>query len=150
MNAYEETGMLAIDPLKHVKQKDPNSGCGIACIAMLARISYDDARVTIFGDQNENLYLWEWSTMRDALQKNGVWSDKKARRAFNWQHLKNAFLIVWYRFHPDDEVGHYVVYDPIRRVIHDPLKDTAVPVSRIRRRHPVSYLMVEPKPHALN
>jgi hypothetical protein len=41
------TRMPTVDQLKHIKQENRSSGCGIACIAMVARTNYDDVREKI-------------------------------------------------------------------------------------------------------
>ncbi|MGH6852096.1 MAG: hypothetical protein ACREDJ_02645 [Methylocella sp.] len=140
--------MLTVDQLNHIKQENRSSGCGIACIAMVARTNYDVVRKKIFGDQEKDLYLW-WSDIRDALKGYGIGSDERARRVNDWQRVSqiNVFSIVWCRWNSSDTIGHYVVWDPISRKVHDPLRNSAVDYSRIRR-HPVSYLLVKPKAHA--
>jgi hypothetical protein len=143
------TKMRTIDQLKHIEQENRSSGCGTACIAMVAQTNYDAARKKIFGDRKKNLYLWYWSNIRDALEGYGIWSDNRARRVSNWQRVSQikGFAIVWCRWNPDDTIGHYVVWDPSSREVHDPLRNSAADYSRIRR-HPVSYLLVEPKARA--
>jgi hypothetical protein len=120
--------MLTVDQLQHIQQENRSSGCGIACIAMVARTNYDGVRKTIFGDQEKNLYLYHWQDIRDALKKYGISCDNKARRVYDWQRLlqMNDFSIVWCRQKRSDKIGHYVVCDPIRRMVHDPLRDSAV------------------------
>ena len=141
--------MRIVDPLVHVMQNDRNSGCGTACIAMVARTDYEQARCKIFNEKTDDLYIWKWKDMRSYLDMMGVSHAPKAVRAPSWEKF-NCFAIVWCMSKVERErerepkewkVGHYVVYDPCRGVIHDPLKRSAVTCSRIRR-HPISYLEI--------
>jgi hypothetical protein len=143
------TRMRTVDQLKHIKQENDNCGCGIACIAMVARTNYDDVRKKIFG--GEEKYLW-WPAIRDALKGYRIKSDERARRVYGWQRVSqmNVFSVVWCRQTPSDtsdKIGHYVVWDRINGKVHDPLRNSAVDYSRIQWR-PVSYLLVKPKARA--
>jgi hypothetical protein len=133
--------------LQHVAQENRSSGCGVACIAMLARTTYEHTRNTIFPEQENDLYIGDWPDMRTYLRKMGVSHAPKALRAPIWENF-NCFAIVWCMSDAEErgspvghrgKVGHYVVYDPQKKWIYDLLKERAVPCSQIRR-HPISYL----------
>ena len=110
-------------------QENRSSGCGVACIAMLARTTYEHTRNTIFPEQENDLYIGDWPDMRTYLRKMGV---SHARKLCGRPFGKTLIVL-------RGKVGHYVVYDPQKKLIYDPLKERAVPCSQIRR-HPISYL----------
>jgi hypothetical protein len=108
---------------------------------MVARCSYAQAVRAMFPDGRRNSYYSFWSDIRRALDVLGVRYGERARRCATWERIPETAIvgcgglpgIFW----------HWVVYDPARRTVYDPLRFAPVSSSRIRRK-PFSYLAVQP------
>jgi hypothetical protein len=106
-------------PIRRVFQKHDH-GCGIACVAMLAGCSYDEARVAIFGDTAIDATSLE--DLQLALSYFGL---QPADRAIpfweaRYNQLSQPALLIT---NPDQHGNwHATVWDPGRRRILDPLK----------------------------
>lgn len=75
--------------MKHIQQKH-DTGCGVACVAMVARVTYDEAKDAVFPGWTEKktVFKTRWGQLRDAMVelyrvdyvnaefvKTGVWMD---------------------------------------------------------------------------
>jgi ABC-type bacteriocin/lantibiotic exporter with double-glycine peptidase domain len=115
--------------------------CGVACVAMLANVSYKKAREALFGD-GEVDRTWPID-MRRALVALGLNPAKRLTplratlfkdRIRRIESLDNNAL-VW--TNETKKESHWVVWDARRKKILDPLEP---PYKRLR---PKSYLTVE-------
>jgi hypothetical protein len=99
-------------------------GCGIACVAMLADVTYEDARRKIFG--KGPVTPTKTKAMQEALRKFGVSSAKKLIRSTKTRHYteltQDALLKVKLpkRDAPD---WHWIVWDAGCKKFHDPDPD---------------------------
>jgi ABC-type bacteriocin/lantibiotic exporter with double-glycine peptidase domain len=120
--------------MRTIRQRQEDD-CGIACVAMLARVSYDRALDEGFdGDSG----LTDTIDVVRALQRLGgrpktsrlIPKRTKDHRSFEF----DALLLVNYR---KNRVGHWVVWDSLHGKIRDPLR---YPYKRYNVR---SYLRVD-------
>jgi hypothetical protein len=116
-------------------QKDED-GCGVACVAMLAGISYSQARSIMFG--SEPVGLTSTSGLIDALVRLGRRPFNKRLsplRGRNYRELKSDALLKVIR--PGKWWFHWIVWDAKRERHLDP-KQPAV-----KRPNVSSYLLFE-------
>src|SRR5437879_4505212 len=120
--------------MKHIIQEDEN-GCGVACVAMLANVSYGMARKTMFG--------------RGDVKPTSTADLRKALLAFS---LKPADLLIPLRTRHYSSLRerailkvnvrkrnywHWVVWNPNQGIL-----DPAKPRDRYKRLRSISYLTV--------
>lgn len=112
--------------MRRVRQLDDN-GCGIACVAMIAGITYTEARKQMFG--NKPLTYTKSKELQKALRRHGIRIDGRLRPLGkrNYKTLaRPAILKVrWTKSGP----FHWVVWDIRRRRVLDPLEP---PYTRFR------------------
>jgi hypothetical protein len=121
-------------PIRRVFQVH-DDGCGIACVAMLAGISYRDACLEIFGDYQGDATSLE--DLRWALMACGFRVPKRMTPFWERQHtqLKQHALLA---LNPGpDGMWHWAVWDAAQHRILDPLKRP------LRRPTIVGHLVVE-------
>ena len=105
--------------IRRVFQKH-DDGCGIACVAMLAGVSYDAACLTIFGDYQGDATSLD--DLRWALMSYGFRVPRRMIPFWEHQHtqLKQHALLA---LDPGpDGMWHWAVWDATHRRILDPLK----------------------------
>lgn len=89
---------------KSVKHAD----CGVACVAMLAGCSYDEAlEVLEFADDSSEFYTWHIDIFR-ALGKLGC--PVKKRKFVSWRKIEGC-AIVAVNHTRDGRYWHWVVFD---------------------------------------
>jgi len=91
-----------------VRQKN-HKGCGIAAIAMLTGIPYDQVRQDLFGDIGQ-VNGMEVSQIADYLAKKGLYLQRDCAKDESNDHLCFAWL-VHVKVYKDSEHAHYVVLD---------------------------------------
>ena len=112
--------------MKRVVQVD-DKGCGIACIAMLADISYKKVRKRIFGKRR--VVPTNTKAIRKALRKFGITSSKKLIRSTRAQHYTNLQQDALLRVKlpkRDAPNWHWIVWDARRQRFFDPGEDPYV------------------------
>jgi hypothetical protein len=123
--------------IKHVRQSDWKDRkpmrCGPACVAMVAGVSESSALLANFGTRSPGEPVFSWKDVRNALTKLGVAHDGQARKIRRLENLKWSSIIGC----PD----HYVVFEPKKRLVYDPILQSPVPLAKFKMK-PVSYLAV--------
>ena len=106
--------------MRTVKQKDKN-GCGVACVAMLTNVSYEEARDVIYRagrsrlTKTEDLYI-----ALKALGRNPL---SKTRRGFystKLHELKTDALVFVELDDDGDNPKHWMVWDAAAKKLRDP------------------------------
>ena len=57
--------------MKYIKQRN-KTDCGVACVAMLANVTYTQAKLALFGERHKGVGYTQTNQMRDTLEKLGV------------------------------------------------------------------------------
>jgi ABC-type bacteriocin/lantibiotic exporter with double-glycine peptidase domain len=109
--------------MKQVIQAD-DAGCGIACVAMLARVTYAEARNKMFKktDGVTGTFTWE---VRKALRKFGMKSPKRLRVIRDrdaYRELRHNALLKLVTPSHKSGCWHWVVWDARRKKLLDPRK----------------------------
>lgn len=107
--------------MKHIYQKN-GTDCGVACVAMVAKVSYKTAYRACGFSKRDKKQLTSTKQLRAALQRLGVKTYPRLRpfrkkQPNDLEH--NAILKV-------DHIGrmwHWVAYDAKKQIIFDPAKD---------------------------
>lgn len=130
--------------LRHVIQVNLTSGCGPACVAIVARTSYSEAVKAMFGDRA--VCRSKYPKLKIALTQLKVRHASRAKRVTTWTKIDSTSIVACgKRRNKHGEVEwHWVVYEPSSDIVYDPLKARPVARRAIRRR-PFSYLAVGPK-----
>lgn len=123
-------------------QSNKSSGCGPACVAMIADVSEREAIHLIFGrDQAVGL----WTTRADlkaALKALGFEVSVRAKRVADWRRIPALAIVgLGQPTTGRSPVAHWVVYDPANDLVYDPIRTGPLPSAQMRRR-PISYLSV--------
>jgi hypothetical protein len=134
------------DPLPHIQQTNRSSGCGPACVAMLARSTEEEAIEAIFGEPRTRSLGTEWYELKQGLEALGVCFASRAKRVTDLSRISSVAIIGCSK--RTDKRGapqwHWIVFDGRAQRIHDPLQATPILLSEFRRK-PFSYLTVIPK-----
>ncbi len=139
---------MANGQLIHVRQTNKSSGCGPACLAMLAFTTEDAAIEALFdAPQARSQHTW-WPNLKRGLAALNVQAAHRAKRVATWSRIETpAIVACGLRLSADgDRHWHWVVFVPDADggLVYDPLRDGPVRPSQIRRQ-PFSYLQVTPK-----
>jgi hypothetical protein len=139
---------MANGQLNHVRQTNKSSGCGPACVAMLAGTTEDAAIEALFqGPQTRSLNTW-WPDIRRGLKALEVVAADRPKRVAAWSRIKVPAVVACGQTATDEgeRKWHWVVFVPDVNggLIYDPLREGPVAVAQIRRK-PFSYLEVTPK-----
>jgi hypothetical protein len=94
----------------------------------------------MFPHQRDAFYSF-WPDIRRALRALNVPHSERAKRCTSWEAIP-ATAIVGCGRRPGN-FWHWVVYDPGRGKVHDPLLAKPVSLRKVRRK-PFSYLVIEP------
>lgn len=132
-----------------IRQENRSSGCGPACVAMLAsqrrgRRSakpYNHAVEIIFGAaKSRGLHIY-WPTLRRALRRLNIPQATSVIRCFDWGEIE-CLALVKCRVRNGGKDWHWVVFDGRKdRILYDPLKARPGPIPP-RYSRPFSYLEV--------
>ena len=121
-------------PVRRVVQKD-RDGCGVACVAMLAGVTYKRAKDVMFG--NDSVSLTSTADLYNALKifrKRPLGKRLIPLRTRSYRDLDaNALLKI---ARPGKSWWHWIVWDARRKEFLDP--DTP----SLRRHRVISYLLV--------
>lgn len=129
-----------------VQQKNRSSGCGPACVAMVARVSYDQATRAIFNDDRTTELGTEYRHLRDGLKALGLRTSFAVRATtFEQASEPSIFAVKW---REQSRKWHWVLYDPRTRRIFDPNRPRPIPLTPAvdRRYRPYSRMTVHPRP----
>lgn len=141
---------MAVRKLKHIKQTNGATGCGPACLAMVARKSEMRAIVAIFGEKRTKKLRTKWPQLRKGLSALGVAFQGPPRRVAAWDRIPGTAIVgCGKRKDADgDDIWHWVVYQREGQglgLVYDPAHDAPyVPTGRNRK--PFSFLPVTPSP----
>lgn len=108
--------------MKRVKQKD-RTGCGIACVAMLANKTYSQVKkkmksLDCFKGHRKNVFLTDYPDLKKALKAYKIKSSKVCNKK-SWKSTrKNAIVAINYNKKRDE--WHWVVYDKKKECVIDP------------------------------
>ena len=115
--------------MRLVKQRHA-SDCGVACVAMLADVSWEEANLTIFGRVKERGFYTQTADLRDALRRLGVILEIRMKVCRAPRRLRRDALLK-----TNTRKGgywHWAVWDAERQEILDPYGYKAIrPVSCI-------------------
>lgn len=122
--------------MKRVIQRNEH-GCGVACVAMIASVSYRRALRAVFGKNPPPEHSTETQDIKSALRKLDV---KTASRLMPFRGKRPADLKGQAILYVNDRIdsGHWIVWDYARQCLLDPYEP---PHKRYRY---CSYLYVEP------
>ncbi|MFT4252555.1 MAG: cysteine peptidase family C39 domain-containing protein [Caulobacter sp.] len=139
---------MANGELRHVRQTNRSSGCGPACLAMVANTTESAAIEVLFeASQTRSLHTW-WPDLKRGLKALKVRASGRAKRVAVWSRIETPAIVACGRnLDREGEANwHWVVFMPDANggLVYDPLREGPVPTSRIRRK-PFSYLEVTPK-----
>lgn len=99
--------------IKPIIQKE-TSGCGIACVAMLAGTSYDETKriANQLGINAEDEKLWsETNYVRKLLNEYGIEASPSETQFTGWDALPDlALLAIKYRIENGRPLWHWVVF----------------------------------------
>jgi ABC-type bacteriocin/lantibiotic exporter with double-glycine peptidase domain len=105
--------------MKTIKQKEEND-CGVACVAMLAGVSYDEARAVIY--PNGRAKLTKTKDLSAALKKLGREPLSDRRQPFGSQTLQDleTDALVFVELKNGNASKHWVVWDAKAKKPRDP------------------------------
>lgn len=121
----------------HVQQSKA-TGCGIACLAIVAGTSLERAAAILFGETIPSVTRTHWTDMRKGLKAAGFEGIGNPRRVSDWNNIHGVALVAVSR---SKENWHWVIYDGFDGLVYDPLKEEPVQAKKSRRRL-VSYLLL--------
>lgn len=110
---------MAVCELKTIKQIEEND-CGVACVAMLADVSYAIARATIYPKGRSK--LTKTKDLSEALRKLGRQPLSNRRQPFNSKkpHDLDTDALVFVELKNRQNSKHWVVWDAKSRELRDP------------------------------
>jgi hypothetical protein len=132
--------------IRFVGQENRSSGCGPACVAMIAGTTYERALAVMFLDGRKTKPRSRYADLKHALAALNASTDPRAVRcaSFGSADALSIFACKW-----EDGTGnwHWVVYDPTSRCLYDPNRDGPIPLTDAidRRYRPYSRLAVRPR-----
>lgn len=110
--------------IQHVLQQH-GDGCGVACLAMVAGISYDEALRIVFRRPAEAVSdrMIDDEKIIRALRRRGY---KVRRMRGDFRKLRRPVIvgILWEGQVPNNNEGHFVVWCPVTRKFVDPAYPT--------------------------
>lgn len=132
--------------MRHVRQTNKSSGCGPACVAIVANVAEMDALKVMFPDGRTRGLRSFWPDLRRALAHFSVKHAERPLRKTKWERIKQVSIVGCGRRlnRAGEREWHWVVYEPTAELVYDPLHSQPVPLKSVRRQ-PFSYLPVEPK-----
>jgi hypothetical protein len=118
--------------LRHVLQLH-GTGCGAACVAIIARVSYDEALQVMFPGRKRGFYS-TYSDVRRTLAAFTITCDPVARRCTSFDRIAKL-AVVGCRYRAVTETWHWIVYDPEGWTLFDPIRDEAITATRMSLDH---------------
>lgn len=128
-------------PVRFVRQENRSSGCGPACIAMVAgarlprstKAAYAKAVELIFRDGRTSKLRTQWHHLRAALTELDISYADRIHRHRSWEGIDTLSIVKCGKTGKDGENWHWVIYDGRTGLIYDPLKEGPVlPTKRMR------------------
>jgi len=116
--------MPSLSKIRRIPQAN-SEGCGIACLAMVAGISYRKAVQTVFGNRKKSTHEINIHQLAKSLKKFGF--NTKLSNSFK-KHNKARAVIIGFMW-PGETEGHYIVYVPDEDKFLDPAWDDDDPCS---------------------
>lgn len=108
--------------MRLVRQKNRSSGCGPACVAMLAGVTYEQAIRSIWDGHDYKIDLYTgYSDLRKGLRGLGVRVADRATRSSSFTSAHGVYIYGCQRNKKGD-TWHWVVFDGRRARLYDPLK----------------------------
>jgi ABC-type bacteriocin/lantibiotic exporter with double-glycine peptidase domain len=113
--------------LRLVQQLD-YTGCGIACVAMVAGVTYEQAKVAVKSRPNRAGNSTYYADLKWALDRFGVAYEMNGRRGFRfpgWEEMPRRAILAVECEPPWPGNWHWVVYDTSRNgaVVLDPSRN---------------------------
>lgn len=124
--------------MRHVKQKT-ETDCGVACVAMLAGVSWAKARDALDFERNDTAFWTDMDSMKTALKRLGVITAERLSVCKNPKNLQTDALLRTNLLANGN--WHWAVWDARRQKILDPYYKRTRPLSCLivlRRKQPVS------------
>jgi hypothetical protein len=109
--------------MKRISQLDED-GCGVACVAMIAGVSYHEARKRMFGDQN--VTVTRTRELREALRDFGIACTGKlipSTRRRHYKKLEQDAILKVKSLRSGKKDWHWMVWDNRRKRALDPEKE---------------------------
>lgn len=139
--------------IRFIGQKNKSSGCGPACVAMIAGTTYDRALAAMFSDGRKTNFYTYYADLKRGLEALNASADPRAVRCASFESAASLsiFACKW----RDGGYWHWVLYDPTRRRLYDPNRDGPIEMTdktmsvMDRRYRPYSRLAVRPRQGAL-
>lgn len=128
--------------IRHLCQTNRTSGCGPACVAMVAGVAEQEAIQAMFGDARTTNLWSRWTHLQRALRGLGVRIGYRPHRTIAWAEVPSLSIVGIGKRSRPDQIAHWVVYDPASGTLYDPLRAEPVPIGRMRRR-PLAYLQIK-------
>lgn len=97
--------------LRLVRQKKGSTECGVACVAMLARITPEQAHACIHFPNSKNSRTTA-TELRKALKQYGIVLQKKVESS-DWKSLKqkDGVALVATRYNKDKDEWHWILFN---------------------------------------
>ena len=127
--------------------QDDDTGCGIACVAMIAGVSYEDAKAAVFSKSfRKKVFYTSGPDLRRGLERFGLTlrPAARARRFESWRRLESTSIVAVEQTPRNKAHWHWVVFvnDGTRRYVLDPSWPEIVRTD-FRKMEGRSYLRVE-------
>lgn len=109
--------------------QDDETGCGVACIAMLAGRDYAEVRAKLFTSKRKRVFYTTYKDMRRGLGHFGLaLDDGRARRFTSFADVPSTAIAAVEQSPPSKAHWHWVVFvrEPGRRYVLDPSWDGIV------------------------
>ena len=109
--------------MKRVSQEHHN-GCGIACVAMIAGVTYGEAQTAIFGKRRVRVKRTRARHLQKAFRKLGIDSSKliELSQHLNYKNLKRDAILKVKSLRSKGRMWHWIVWDAKREAFIDPVK----------------------------
>lgn len=122
--------------MRHIKQKH-ETGCGVACIAMLTEVPYDNVVRWLWPNAkpSKKSYRLRWGGIRMALEMGGLRYDKMIRPK-TFTDL-DKLSIVGIAPAPKMKHFHFVLWNPKTKRIFDPAMSKSMKVADFEREWPM-------------
>jgi hypothetical protein len=128
--------------IRHLRQTNRTSGCGPACVAMVADVAEQEAIQAMFGDFRSTNLWSRWTHLQRALRGLGVRIGSRPYRTLTWAEVPSLSIVGIGKRSRPDRIAHWVVYDPASGTLYDPLRPAPISISRMRRQ-PLAYLRIK-------
>ena len=128
--------------------QDDETGCGVACIAMLVGQDYEKVKAALFDSQRKRVFYTTYKDLRRGLERYGLsLEDGRARRFKSFAEIDGTAIVAVDQTPPVKSRWHWVVFvhDGRRRYVLDPSWDGVVRTN-LRALRGRTFLQVIPAP----